>query len=150
LWRIGLEADSSESHVEDALFLLHRLNWLGLGLGLRRDIHNAVEDIVVIHDVLDPFGLDWLGLRLLGLSWLWLLDDWSFSISGQVATLLVSADMLIVVDSSAGVGHLETLDIEVHVCFSHWDALEGLDGGLEGRHGNADLLLPVRIPSVFE
>jgi hypothetical protein len=142
--RSGFEADSSESHIEDVLFgcLGGRLR----GLHHWRDIDYAVEDIV-IHDVLD---------------FLWLLDyPWLFNDSRSFRLFLLGCwvlslggwfflgDMIIVVDN-AGSWHFEGPNIEVHICFSNGNVLEGIDSGLEGRHCDADLLLSIGIPSVFE
>jgi hypothetical protein len=61
----------------------------------------------------------------------------------------IFGDVVIVVDGT-GAGHLQGLDIEVHVCFSDGDVLEGLDGGLEGGDCDANLFLPVGVPAVLE
>ena len=61
----------------------------------------------------------------------------------------VFGDVVIVVDGT-GAGHLEGFDIEVHVCFSNGDVLEGFDGGLEGGDSEANLFLPVCVPTVLE
>lgn len=107
---------------------------------------------VVIHDVLWRFfvlGLSGLlNLGLLGLFLFWLSGGGDSNFPMLLGGFIFG-DVVIVVDGT-GAGHLQGLDIEVHVCFSDGDVLEGLDGGLEGGDCDANLFLPVGVPAVLE
>lgn len=144
--RRGLEADS---HIEDVSLRGGRLRWLWVSLH-RWNINN-VEN-VIIHYVLWRFFLFGLSglfdLGLFGLSLFWLSGGGDSNFP-MLLGLLMFGDVVIVVDGT-GAGHFYGFDIEVHVCFSDGDVLEGLDGGLEGGDCDANLFLSVGVPTAFE
>lgn len=57
--------------------------------------------------------------------------------------------MVIIVDSHT-VWHFQGTEIQVHICVSNRDALEGFDSGFEGVNWNADLSFSVLIPIFFQ
>ena len=163
LWRSlgrgsgGFEADS---HIEDVS--LGGGLWWWLWIGLHGWDIDHIED-VIIHDVLRCFFLLWLsgrfglglfglslfGLPLFGLPLFWLFGGGHSSFSLLLVLFIFGDDVVIVVDG-AGAGHLECLDIKIHVSFSDGDVLECFDGGLEGGDGDANFLLSVSVPVVLE